>query len=80
MDKHEAFERLVEINEELIELGREAKKLVKEHFPDRLPAAEAYGVFDFGRSCNPYDSTFDKLVGSIEKHIDDDEEDDEDKE
>lgn len=80
MSQRDALDRLIEIQEQLNELGGEALSLIKQHFPSKLPAVEAYGVCEFGRSSNPYDSTLQSLIEALEKKLDkeEDEEDEED--
>lgn len=63
----DAFSRLYEILEELNSLSDECKDLVKEHFPGSVRWCDAYGVFDFGTSGNPYDSTFERLLQDLEE-------------
>jgi len=65
MNKQEAKNRLEDILAELDELGREAQRLVADHFPEEIDQALAYGVFTFGSSCNPYDTTLAKLVDDL---------------
>ena len=77
MNEHEALNRMQDIMEELRQLSEEAEGLCKEHFPSEMPSAEAYGVFDFGSSGNPYDTTYEKLIEGIENDLDP-EEDEED--
>ena len=63
--KSEALEMLEEIKITLSELGSCARILIDEHFNEKLDHSEAYGIFDFGTSSNPYDQTFEKLVDEL---------------
>lgn len=66
-EQTDAYENLLVIQEELDELSSLARSYVSANFPSQMAAAEAYRVFDFGTSVNPHDSTFAKIVESIEK-------------
>ena len=66
----EALYRLNEIMAQLDELGLEAKDLMRAHFPEEMPRCDAYGVFDFGVSSNPYDTTFNAVLESLEANED----------
>lgn len=68
--KLEAYNELIEIMQELQDLGERAESITREHFPDEMGWARAYRIFDFGNSVNPYDNTFEKLLGNIEKEED----------
>jgi hypothetical protein len=66
--QREALNRLEEILCEVSELGAEARDLVKEFFPAERNWCDAYGVFQFGESGNPYDNTMEKLLENIENN------------
>jgi len=70
MSKYEALDRLVQIQEELRELGNEAASLMREFYPGLYRQGDAYGAFTFGSSWNSYNTTFETLVESA---ADDDE-------
>ena len=67
-EEQEAIERLQEILQELGELGQEAKQLIADNFPEELSTGEAYQAFTFGSSCNPYDTTLEKIVEGLEEN------------
>lgn len=69
--KLEAYNELIEIMQELQDLGEKAESITREHFPNEMSWARAYRIFDFGDSVNPYDNTFEKLLEKIEKLEDD---------
>ena len=61
---------LQELNNILMEaesLAQSAHQIISEYFPQELPAAEAYGAFDFCHSSNPYDTTLASIVMDIEQ-------------
>ena len=64
-DQHEALIELEELMCELHDLKQTARQLVADNFPEELPSAEAYDIFNFGSSVNPYDTTLEKLVGRL---------------
>ncbi len=64
-EQEHGLERLKEILNELGELASEAEELLEE-FPQHTAQAEAYGVFQWGWSSNPYDITLSSIVDSIE--------------
>jgi len=66
MDRDEALDRLNEILAELEDLGLEAQELVREHFPNHHHRAEAYEVFNLGRSENRHNTTLATIVCDIE--------------
>ena len=72
MSKYEAVDRLVEIQQELQDLGREARSLFQEHFPDLVDKGDAYGAFTFGSSWNRYDTTLETLIGQTESYEEED--------
>ena len=67
MSKYQAQDRLVEIQQELQDLGREARSLFQEYFPQLVAQGDAYGAFTFGKSHNPYDTTLEKLIEATEE-------------
>jgi hypothetical protein len=68
MNKYDAVERLEEIQEELRQLGQEARCLFREHFPDLGEQGDAYGSFTFGSSWNRYDTTLETLIEQTESY------------
>lgn len=64
-DQTDAFERLLEIQNELNDLASEAAGLVQEFFPSHFDHADAYGVFNVTESPNPYDITFESMIRDI---------------
>jgi hypothetical protein len=68
MNKYEAQDRLLEIQEELRSLGQEARCLFREHFPDLGEKGDAYGAFTFGSSWNRYDTTLETLIEQTESY------------
>jgi hypothetical protein len=68
MNKYDAVERLEEIQEELRQLGQEARCLFREHFPDLGEQGDAYGAFTFGSSWNRYDTTLETLIEQTESY------------
>lgn len=69
-DKLEALQELKDIQDELIDLENRASAIVTEHFKQEKSWCDAYQVFSFGDSGNPYDSTFRKLIDNIERQDD----------
>lgn len=65
----DTLDRLNEIKEQLEELSLEARELVRENFPERMAHSDAYGVFNFGSSSNPYDSTFETLIDELNEEL-----------
>lgn len=63
----DAVNRLAEILSEVRDLGAEAEQLVRDFFPAEHSWCEAYGVFQFGTSGNPYDNTMEKLLENIDQ-------------
>ena len=47
-------------------LGEEARSIIEAYFPSYSAQGEAYGVFDFVESSNPYDTTLVTIVEEIE--------------
>lgn len=65
MEKSLAVCELEDLLCQLHDISEEARNIVSEVFPEELPACDAYDVFNFGSSVNPYDSTFEKLVNRL---------------
>ena len=68
----EAFERLVEIREEMGELIQEAADLVRSEFPSNYPNASSYWIAHIqcalgGMGYPTYDPTFEKFLGAAEE-------------
>ena len=78
MDKYDAAGRVKEILNELEKLGKEAQSIVEEYFPAESGWAQAYRIFDFGTSVNPYDNTLAKLLENIHRDLEGGEYEDED--
>ena len=68
-EESDAVERLQEINNTIGDLSTEAEDLVKQYFPQYSSKAESYGVFQWGWSSNPYDTTFNSILEKIEDEI-----------
>jgi len=66
--KSEALDRLLEIMEQLRELGLEAGQLVEEISPSDYQHGCAYGIFSFGSSSNRYDQTLEKTIEYLENN------------
>lgn len=71
-DKHEALMRLQEIFQEVQSLGEEAEDIQRRVFPHDTGWCEAYQVFRFGTSGNPYDQTFEKFLENLERQDEED--------
>jgi len=74
MSKQEALYRLEEIQQELDDLGNEAARIFKRHFPDQYSTGESYGAFTFGSSWNSYNTTLETLIESAKNAEDEYEE------
>ena len=68
-DMNDALERLKDILSEVGELSSEAEELIREYFPQYEAQAEAYGVFQWGWSSNPYDISLTSIVEKIDEEI-----------
>ena len=68
MSKYEAQDRLLEILQEVKDLGNEARSLFLEYFPDLAATGDAYGAFSLGSSWNRYDTTLESLIESTEDY------------
>jgi hypothetical protein len=66
----EAVGELIDIMDELQDLSRRASNLVSDQFPNESHRCDAYKVFDFGSSCNPYDVTLEKIISEIRSEED----------
>jgi len=64
-EQYEALQRLADISDELADLGDEVKGIIKEFFPEERQWAEAYKIYWFGYSGNPYDNTLETLIRNI---------------
>jgi hypothetical protein len=64
IDKTKIYE-LEEIRDQLNDLKGQCEDLIKEHFPRELSRCEAYDIFNFGDSKNPYDITLTKVIDSL---------------
>ncbi len=66
---NDKIEALCELEEKICELdyiASEIRGLVQENFPEVMPECDAYSVFDFGVSSNPYDTTISKIFYSLQ--------------
>lgn len=63
-------EQLMDIMEQLRQLSAEAAGIMAEHFPRDYKEGEAYGAFNFGSSKNPYDTSFERILDSLEDESD----------
>lgn len=66
MDNETLANELYEIKEQIDELASQARALVREHAPDQMAWADAYGVFNMTGSWNRYDQTFEKLIENLQ--------------
>lgn len=78
MDRDDAKSELLEILHQLEDLSREAKGIAQEYFPNSYRQGDAYGAFDFGKSKNPYDTTFEKIILELDQEDGEDDYEDED--
>ena len=78
MTKYEAQERLLEIMDEVRDLGNEARGIFREYFPSLAEQGDAYGAFTLGSSWNRYDTTLATLVEETEEYDEEEEELEED--
>ena len=63
-------EQLMDIMEQLRQLSAEAAGIMAEHFPRDYKEGEAYGAFNFGSSKNPYDTSFESILDSLDDESD----------
>ena len=68
MSKYEAQDRLLEIMQEVNDLGNEARAIFLEHFPSLAETGDAYGAFTLGSSWNRYDTTLQSLIEQTEEY------------
>ena len=66
-DQRDALDTLKSIAFQLDEMGTETKHLIRTHFPHDWGQANAYKIFEFGTSCNPYDTTLETIINNIER-------------
>jgi len=76
--KEAGLDELISIIDQASVLGEEARNIISAYFPSYLAQGEAYGVFNFVESSNPYDTTLVTMVEEIEADEDSYEGDDED--
>jgi hypothetical protein len=76
--KEAGLDELRSIIDQASVLGEEARNIIAAYFPSYLAQGEAYGVFNFVESSNPYDNTLVAMVEDIEGDEDSYEDDDED--
>lgn len=66
-DRHNARSELLEILHQLEDLGRNAAEIMQANFPNSYRQGKAYGAFNFGKSDNPYDTTFEQLIMNLDQ-------------
>ena len=76
--KEAGLDELRSIIDQASVLGEEARNIIATYFPSYLAQGEAYGVFNFVESSNPYDNTLVAMVEDIEGDEDSYKGDDED--
>lgn len=64
--KEAGLDELKSIIDQASALGEEARSIIEAYFPSYSAQGEAYGVFDFVESSNPYDTTLVTIVEEIE--------------
>ena len=64
--KEAGLDELKSIIDQASALGEEARSIIEAYFPSYSAQGEAYGVFDFVESSNPYDTTLVTMVEEIE--------------
>ena len=72
MIKYEAQDRLLEIMQEINDLGNEARSIFLEYFPSLAETGDAYGAFTLGSSWNRYDTTLQSLIDQTEEYDEED--------
>lgn len=65
MNHRTAAAELNVILEELDTLSARAKDILRQHFPETAEVADHYKALQFGRSWNPYDTTFASLLRDV---------------
>lgn len=66
-EQYDALDDLKNIQDELSDLSNRARLITRHNFPEEFGWCDAYDIFNFGSSKNPYDSTLEKLITNIEK-------------
>lgn len=66
-DKENAKSELLAILHQLEDLSREASAIMQSNFPNSYRQAQAYGSLLFGKSKNPYDTTFEQLILNLDQ-------------
>ena len=66
-DRDDAKSELLHILHQLEDLGRDAAEIMSANFPNSYRQGDAYGAFDFGKSRNPYDTTFEQLILNLDQ-------------
>jgi hypothetical protein len=69
LDKSEALDRLIEIMDELRELGLEAGRLVQTISDSDYQHGCAYDIFSFGSSSNRHNQTLEKTIEGLENKV-----------
>lgn len=77
-DRDDAKSELLDILHQLENLSDEAKGIMQENFPNSYRQGEAYGAFDFGKSQNRYDTSFERLILELDEEDGEDDYEDED--
>jgi len=63
----DAISELRDIVDRAVDLGEEAREVVRQYFPNESSRLEAYGAFDLVYSNNRYDTTLGKFVDRLEE-------------
>jgi len=66
-DRQDAASELLAILHQLEDLSRDAAEIMKSNFPNSYRQAVAYGALLFGKSKNPYDTTFEQLILNLDQ-------------
>lgn len=68
-EKQNALNELEDILSQLVNLGDEAKSIIRSYFPEHMSRAEAYRVFDLGMSSNRHNTTLATIVDEISQEM-----------
>ena len=74
-EQEAAIAELRHIINQLEDKANEARDIIRTHFPNELPRADAYGVFDVVHSGNRYDITLGRIVDELLDYEQDEDED-----
>jgi len=69
MSKADVLGRLEDMLAEMQEMGREARKLMTEAYPEEMYRLDTYNVFTNISSCNPYDTTLESEVERLREEL-----------